>query len=175
MKKNYFLNATFIAFFVMLSACSGEADELSSSFVGYWKLLDSPKNSVLRIYRDGDHYFADMNVLSDKAPDGSSKIPARLIIIDEGFDIDSPFISGNILFSGSDDRIIVGNRFSYVRISEDDLLKAKDITSNCDQLRQNYLKEMEAIPLGYDHSKKLSELKKKYNQSIKSIKDCKPL
>ena len=111
-------------------------------------------------------------MIKEKAPDGGVKSPAKLTVVDKDLYIKSPFIEGNIVFYKTDNRIVIGSDTSYTKLSESQFAEVKRQWNECEGLRQNYLKNVKAVPLGYDHSKKLSELRKTFKERSKGLKGC---
>lgn len=162
-----------------LSACSDKTSELVSNFVGYWEIipdaLDPYDSSVLKIYEEGGEFYADIDVLSSKAPDGGAKVPAKLTVHDNDLNISSPFLNGSIVYYSDSNRIVIGNQTSYNRMTKDQFHLAKLQYDQCKELKGDYLAKAKALSYGFEDSKKRDELKELTNQNIKGLERCRPL
>lgn len=161
-----------------LFGCGGDKYE---SYIGLWKMVDSSTPKIAKIYKDGETYLFDENILNKNKP-------MVLKRADNQLSIENGFIRVTLGISADGKTLHVANQ-EYTKINEEKLNEIKSTIEKekleeqknkelCKALGEKYKQEKRIITeRKYDfleENKKLVELNKKFEEQSKSIPRCIP-
>lgn len=118
--------------FLLLSSCNLSVDY--SDYIGYWQLNDSEKTEVAKIFRDGEIYLLDKNILSEGLLLKRSLKPTVFIIKDNKLTTSNAKGADQLELSDNKETLYFGDK-TYSKIDKYALQKVVNERNN--QLSQD--------------------------------------